>query len=253
VNLAVNARDAMQGSGRLVFDIKQATPRMLQHAYGKFSDHAAYAGIEVSDSGCGIRPEHLERVFEPFFTTKSGGKGSGLGLAMVFGFVRQSQGVIDIASSWGHGATFSLYFPVAQQALAKEQRPLNDAPLPGGAETVLLVDDDGPVRQVLAAHLSWLGYTVVQAADGKQALDELIKPGRRIELLLTDVMMPGMSGYELTARALQLQPSLRFLYSTGYQGQQQGLASPDSRAPVLQKPYRREALARSVRQVLDQK
>lgn len=253
VNLAVNARDAMCGSGRLVFQIKQVQGSELANAYGKFSDLPLYAGIEVSDTGTGIRPEHIDRVFEPFFTTKSGGKGSGLGLAMVFGFVRQSQGVIDVTSSWSHGSTFALYFPVAQgHQLPAPDSGAQNTQLPRGTETVLLVDDDGPVRQVLAAHLSWLGYSVIQASAGDQALAELASQEKKVDLLLTDIMMPGMTGYELARKASALQPSLRVLYSTGYQGPQQ--ADIDTkRTPVLQKPYKREVLARSVRQVLDQK
>lgn len=254
VNLAVNARDAMHGAGRLVFELRQADDAVLQNAYGNFAEHTAYAGIVVSDTGCGIRPENIDRVFEPFFTTKSQGKGSGLGLAMVFGFVRQSKGLIDVASSWGHGARFSLYFPLAAKAALAVPQSTPDKHLPAGNETVLLVDDDSSVRQVLAAHLSGLGYTVLQAASGDQALNELGRPGQHIHLLLTDVIMPGMTGYELAEKALALQPMLRVLYSTGYQGAVQGgtqSAMQIASGPLLQKPYRRETLARSVRQALD--
>jgi signal transduction histidine kinase/CheY-like chemotaxis protein len=255
VNLAVNARDAMQGNGRLQFQVNQVSGASLATAYGRFSTHPYYAGIVVSDSGCGIRPEHIDRVFEPFFTTKQGGRGSGLGLAMIFGFVRQSQGIIDVQSSWGHGATFSLYFPLADH----DAQPLvanaaASSKIPRGNETVLLVDDDDSVRQVLTAHLSSLGYTVLQAGNGPDALRVLEKPGQCIDLLLTDVMMPGMTGHELAQMARQIKPLLPVLYSTGYQGPLANAPGhPDDGTPVLQKPYRRETLAQSVRQALDQR
>jgi PAS domain S-box-containing protein len=258
VNLAVNARDAMQGNGRLEFLVSQVSGESLANAYGRFSAHANYAGIVVSDTGCGIRPDHIDRVFEPFFTTKQGGRGSGLGLAMIFGFVRQSQGIIDVQSSWGHGATFSLFFPLADaDAQPAAALPATQArSIPRGNETVLLVDDDDSVRQVLTAHLSSLGYTVLQASNGPDALRALQNPGQSIHLLLTDIMMPGMTGHQLARLAREIKPSLPVLYSTGYQGPASNAPEPvavDDDMPVLQKPYRRETLAQSVRHALDQR
>lgn len=258
VNLAVNARDAMQGRGSLIFELGMADPYLLENAYGRFAGATSQcAGIIVSDTGCGIRPEHLDRVFEPFFTTKQAGRGSGLGLAMVFGFVRQSHGLIDVASSWGHGARFSLFFPTVSQPQEQQHFPVGGQTAHGGSETVLLVDDDEAVRQVLAAQLVALGYTVVESPSGDDALQRLAHSECSVDLLLTDVMMPGMTGYELARKAVALRPTLRVLYSSGYQGHgttPEALVMPaEVTAPLLQKPYRRETLAASLRDALGQR
>ena len=214
--------------------------------------------LAVSDTGAGIAPEHLQRVFEPFFTTKEKGKGTGLGLAMVYGFCKQSGGHVTVYSEPGDGTTVRLYLP---RAAARPGEPAPSDPrstevgtrVVGGHETILVVEDDAAVRQYACTQLKASGYRVLEAADGPSALALL---GQRddVELLFTDVVMPGgMNGRALADAARRLRPGLRVLYTSGYtENAIVHHGRLDADALLLSKPYRRQALDRAVRTALAQ-
>ncbi len=250
LNLALNARDAMPDGGRLTIETANAS---LDSDYAEHEVDLVpgqYVLVAVSDTGTGIAPEHLTRVFDPFFTTKPRGRGTGLGLSMVYGFAKQSGGHVKIYSELGSGTTVRMYLPRA--ATVHEEAP---APVPhpvaGGGETVLLVEDDALVRRFAEETLTSLGYRVIGASNGPAALSVLAnRPD--IDLLFTDVVMPGgMSGRQLAEAALELRPGLRVLYTSGYTENaiiHHGRLDPGLR--LLSKPYKRADLARALRDVL---
>lgn len=253
VNLAINARDAMPEGGLLT--IRTENVRLDQEAAAHLLDAEPgdYVMLAVSDTGQGMKPEVLARVFEPFFTTKEQGRGTGLGLPMVYGFVQQSGGHVDIDSSPGHGTTVKLYLP---RATGRATASGEDAAAPdvaGGHETILLVEDNGNVRTMATLQLRKLGYHVLEAANAADAL-ALIEKGVKIDLLFTDIVMPGgMSGYQLAERVRQIRPDLRILFTTGYDSPAAN-RPPDARpgGDLLHKPYRRHELAHAIRRALDQ-
>ncbi len=208
-----------------------------------------YIMIAVSDTGTGM-PAHIrEKVFEPFFTTKEVGKGSGLGLSMVYGFVTQSGGHIRIDSEEGRGTTIRLYLPPAE---GEAEKAVGRAePATGGSETILVVEDDALVRNFVTAQLIGLGYHAVAAADGPAALDKL-KNGERFDLLFTDVVMPGgMSGRQLADAAEKIRPGMKVLYTSGYTDDTiMHHGRLDAGVLLLQKPYRKSQLAQMVRRAL---
>jgi PAS domain S-box-containing protein len=256
LNVAVNARDAMPGGGRLTVETENA---VLDQAYAKRHAEVApgsYAMVAVSDTGTGMPPDVFERAFEPFFTTKEVGRGTGLGLSMVYGFVKQSGGHIKIYSEPGRGTTVKLYFPRARvERTGAERRLLSgiepEGALPRGRETVLVVEDQEDVRDFVTHALEELGYRVLTAADGRRALESLERhPG--IALLFTDIVMPGgMGGRELAAVARQRRPGLKVLFTSGYT--KNGVVRGDggSDLDLLSKPYDVGLLAARVRQALD--
>jgi PAS domain S-box-containing protein len=252
LNLCLNARDAMPSGGRLVIETANVT---LDEAYARHETEVApgeYVMIAVTDSGCGMTPEVAARAVEPFFTTKEVGQGSGLGLSMVFGFIKQSGGHLKIYSEPGHGTTVKLYLPRASGAAADGGRQAEAEPQPGRSERLLVVEDDPMVRDHVAAQLRDLGYQVVVAANAAEALGVLGGPGG-IELLFTDVVMPGaLQGPALAEAARRLRPGLRVLFTSGYT--QNGIIHHgrlDAGVLLLNKPYRRRDLAEKVRLALD--
>lgn len=252
LNLVLNARDAMPQGGRLVIETANVWLDGTYAAQNRDVVAGQYAMVAVSDTGTGMAPETMARAFEPFFTTKEPGKGSGLGLSMVFGFVRQSGGHIRILSEPGQGTSIRLYFPRAVGvALPEPERPGLDAAV-GGHEHILVVEDDDPVRESLAAMLRGLGYRVSVAASGPAALALLPHLGP-VDLLLTDVVMPGgMSGRDLADAVRLTRPDIRVLYSSGYSANeilQDGHSDPG--VELLSKPYRRRELAARLRKLLD--
>jgi nitrogen-specific signal transduction histidine kinase len=253
LNLAINARDAMPGGGKLT--IETANTHLDEDYAALNADVKAgdYVMVAVSDSGTGMAPEVLERAFEPFFTTKEVGKGSGLGLSMVYGFVKQSGGHVKAYSETGHGTTIKIYLPRADGAASTSQarEPLREA-LPRGHELILAVEDDAAVRTQVELQLRNLGYRVVAAPDGRTAL-EALQAHPDVGLLFTDVIMPGgMNGRDLAAQAARLRPGLKVLFTSGYAENaivHQGRLDPG--VHLLNKPYRRQDLAKKVRQALD--
>ncbi len=259
INLAVNARDAMPDGGRLT--IETANAYLDEDYVAQFGDVAPgqYVLLSVSDTGTGIAPDVLQRVFEPFFTTKGVGKGSGLGLAMVHGFVKQSGGHIRVYSEEGHGTAVKIYLPRLSQVRGsrrQRRRPWHElAALETRArpqETILLVEDNDGVRAYTKSALEELGYRVLEAADAAQAL-HVLEGAPRIDLLFTDVVLPGgISGRELADRIVQKQPELPVLFTTGYTRNaifHHGRLDPN--VNLLSKPYTQQDLARKIRQLLD--
>jgi PAS domain S-box-containing protein len=250
LNLAINARDAMQADGTLTV---RATNRVLDAAFcrGKPELSAGeYVVFSVTDTGAGMSPEILQRVFEPFFTTKPDGHGTGLGLSMVFGFVRQSGGHTLIDSEVGRGTTVSLFFPRSCEAETSETVDETTAPN-GGGETVLIVEDDADVRLTAVEMLAQLGYKVLTASSGDAAI-EFIDSDVPIDLLFTDVVMPGkVKSVELAQRAAARTPAVPTLFTSGYTRDEiVHHGKLDAGITLLSKPYRRDDLARKVRGVL---
>ncbi len=252
LNLAINARDAMNGEGELVIEARNATVDELAVGHGDASP-GDYVLLAVRDSGCGMAPQIVERVFEPFFTTKPEGRGTGLGLSMVYGFVKQTGGHITIDSTPGAGTTICIYLPRAD-GFEESVAPTTITAIAGGDETILVAEDDEVVRETVVATLEDLGYRVLQAGDAAAAL-EIVHSGVPIDLLFTDVMMPGgMKGAELAHLARQQMPGLAVLFTSGYA--QDSIVHDgrlDAGVQLLSKPYAREALARKLREVLAQR
>jgi len=250
LNLGINARDAMQGGGRLTIEAGNA---MLDAEYARLHGEVQpgqYVMVAVTDTGTGIPTELLERVFEPFFSTKPEGKGTGLGLSMVYGFVKQSGGHVKIYSEPGQGTTVRIYLPRVFQA---EDTLADDGatPVRGGTETVLVVEDDDAVRETAVGLLTDLGYRVLKAREAMGAWS-VIDSGARIDLLFTDVVMPGpLRSPELARRAKERLPDLAILFTSGYT--ENAIVHGgrlDRGVELLSKPYTREALARKIRHVL---
>ena len=244
LNLALNARDAMPAGGTL--SIVTANARLDSGDARTDLPAGDYVALTVTDTGTGMTPAVLERAVEPFFTTKPPGAGSGLGLSMIYGFARQSGGALVLESTLGAGTTVRLLLPRSSPGVPAAAPSLPDpTDLPGGPETVLLVDDNQAVRAVAARQLATLGYAVREADSGPAAL-ELLRSGVRVDLLFTDIVMPGgMSGTALAQAARLLQPSIKVLFTTGFAGG----AEPEP-VPLLRKPYRRQVLAEQIRAIL---
>ena len=253
LNLAVNARDAMPGGGRLV--IETANARLDEAYVANHAEVAAghYVVLAVTDTGTGMPRELIDKVFEPFFTTKEVGKGTGLGLSMVYGFVKQSGGHVKVYSEEGHGTTVNIYLPrLLGEGVVAEEAANTGWETSLHAETILVAEDDDDVRAYTAECLRDLGYKVLEAHDGPAALRLLQRQGQAVDLLFTDVVMPGMSGRELADTARQHQPGLKLLYTSGYTRNAIVHAGRlDHGVEMIAKPFTYQALAQKVRDVLD--
>jgi PAS domain S-box-containing protein len=258
VNLAVNARDAMPDGGELIVETANVdvdAESVALHA-GPAPVPGSYVRLTVTDTGTGMSAETRDRAFEPFFTTKERGKGSGLGLATVYGVVTDSAGHIGVYSEPGLGTTFRVYLPAADAdadavAVAVERR---DPPARGTAPaggTVLVTEDEDAVREMAARILRRGGYEVLMAAGGDEALAVLADPDRRVDLLLTDVVMPGMSGKELAERAATVRPALPTLFMSGYSQEFVGHRILDPGVWLVEKPFTADALLVRVSEVLE--
>ena len=251
LNLAINARDAMPTGGRLTIAVENAE---IDVDYARLNPEVRtgrYVVVSVTDTGTGMSEEVQRRAFEPFFTTKEVGAGTGLGLSMVYGFAKQSNGHLQLYSEPGHGTTVRIYLPRGQDPTAgAEREPLNEY-IPAGGETVLVVEDEPRVRRLTVTRLRDLGYTVLEAANGPEAL-ELVQQHPEIDLVFTDVVMPGgMTGADVAREIQAKQPDVKILFTSGY-------AEPDivrkgiaKGAFWLKKPYTAADLARTLRSILD--
>ncbi|REJ73076.1 MAG: response regulator [Acidobacteria bacterium] len=254
MNLVVNARDAMAGGGELAVECSNhELGEAAALARGDSARPGRYVRLRVTDTGKGMTPEAMERAFEPFFTTKAEGEGTGLGLSTVYGIVQQAGGFVDLQSELGVGTAVDVYLPAValQEGTVHDRLPVSDSP--GGSETILLVEDAASVRSMVAHALRRHGYTVVEAADGAEALALFDgAPGVEPDLLLTDVVMPEMSGSELAARVLERRPATRVLYLSGHTEDAVVLRGVDrGEVVLLQKPLTLSRLVQQVRQVLD--
>ena len=253
VNLAINARDAMPDGGKLTVE---AANVFADEQYTRASPELApgqYVAICISDTGAGMSPDIVAHAFEPFFTTKEAGQGTGLGLSQVYGFVKQSGGHIKIYSEVNQGTTVKLYFPrLVGEAVEPEPEDDELAAEGESGETILLVEDDSSLRTYLAELLRGLNYKVIVTTNAQGALTVLLQDEKRVDLLLTDIVMPGLNGRELGKRAQALRPGLHVLYMTGYSRNavvHQGRL--DEGVDLLQKPVGQAQLATRIRAMLD--
>jgi nitrogen-specific signal transduction histidine kinase/CheY-like chemotaxis protein len=253
MNLALNARDAMPGGGRLRIETSNATldsTYMKQHGVGD-TEPGDYVMVAVRDTGIGMDRETQARIFEPFFTTKESGRGTGLGLAMVYGIVKQSGGYVWVYSEPGQGTTFKIYLPRSEDAVRAIQRDTIRIEDLRGTERVLLVEDEDPVREVSARLLKRAGYTVVDSKDGQRALDEFDRHHAAFDIVITDMAMPGMGGRELAQRLRSRSPDIPIVFMSGYTDDEELRSSlVDSRALFIEKPFTPELLLSKVREAL---
>ena len=252
VNLAVNARDAMPHGGKIVVQTQAVSPEDIDRLNLPMHSARGFVLLAVTDSGLGIQAEHLPRIFDPFFTTKPEGKGTGLGLAMVNNIIRQSRGFIRVDSEINRGTRFRIWLPVASQSKADSHYfPSSEPEFVPAAGTLLVVEDDDAVRAATAEFLSTIGYRVLSAANGEEALHAIENHSGKIELMITDVVMPVMNGTKLASLASSKQPEIKVLFVSGY------AASPllrkgvkDLTAHFIGKPYSLQSLAAKIQDTL---
>jgi len=251
MNLAVNARDAMPQGGKITIETANVE---IDESYARqhlSTKPGPYVMLTVSDTGIGMDKETQSRIFEPFFSTKEAGKGTGLGLSTVFGIVEQSDGAISVYSEPGHGTTFKIHFPRCTEAPVHIQ-PEKTMSLRGGSETILLVEDAGPLRELTRRLLEDCGYTVLDSGDPSEAIRIAEQHKGPLPLMITDVVMPGLSGPVLAERLAAVRPETRVLYTSGYADEavvQHSVLGPE--CAFLEKPFTRDTLVRKVRELLD--
>jgi CheY-like chemotaxis protein len=252
MNLAVNARDAMPNGGRFSITTSLETIRRAPTPMDPERRDGDYVCLTISDTGIGMDTQVLSRIFEPFFTTKPVGKGTGLGLSTVFGIVRQHQGWLEVESKPNQGTTFRICFPASRQA-AQKMELVVDTALRSGRETILVAEDEDALREMVVQVLKIQGYTVLEAASGRHALEVWEQANRPVDLLLTDMVMPGgIMGSDLAERLSRQCPHLKVIYTSGYSP---GMAGKDASLlearNFLPKPYSIGKLAQFVRECLD--
>jgi two-component system cell cycle sensor histidine kinase/response regulator CckA len=249
MNLVINARDAMPDGGEIILKTLIANADETVPPLSGPAEQCVV--LTVADSGCGIDPATISRIFEPFFTTKEQGKGTGLGLATLFGIIQQSDGNIVVDSELGKGTTFRVALPYIENADPGEREAVPHA-VTGGRETILLVEDENGVRNSTAEYLASCGYDLLKARLGSEAIDIASQHETPIHLLITDIVMPKMSGRELSRKLVRLQPDMKVIFMSGYY--EKPVASDEFTAQptmVLRKPFRLTALGQRIRQVLD--
>ena len=254
LNLTVNARDAMPKGGQIIIETSAVEFDEVSAAQTAKARPGLFVCLSVSDTGCGIPPEILPRIFEPFFTTKEVGKGTGLGLATVFGIVQQHKGWINVYSEAGQGTTFRIYLPRQIKTSDTELIQLSQTPVRGGTESILLVEDEALLRASVRTALTRLGYHVLQATNGNEAMEVWNQHRDEIHLLLTDMVMPGgMTGKELAQKLLQRNPKLKVIYASGYSSEIAGEhILLETGVNFLTKPFQARTLAQTIRNRLDQ-
>ena len=251
LNLAVNARDAMPKGGRLSIQARNVELDEMDKNKHAPVIPGRYVLLAVEDTGCGMDQDTQARIFDPFFTTKELGKGTGLGLATVYGIVKQSRGYIWVYSEVGQGTVFKVYLPRADRAIHPRKPKEEEITALQGSETILLAEDSESVREMAREYLESIGYVVLDANSGTQALQRAKDFEGRIDVLLTDVVMPEMGGPELADRIISLRPEVKVIFTSGYTGDAIAGHTPLDRAVTfIQKPYRPKALARKIREVL---
>jgi CheY-like chemotaxis protein len=252
VNLCVNARDAIGDTGRITIETASVTFDQVDCARHPEVAPGGYVRLSVRDTGCGMDDDTLAHLFEPFFTTKELGKGTGLGLATVYGIVRQNGGCIEVDSRPDRGAVFRIYLPGHDGSVLPEAAEGAALPVAGSSETILLVEDEPLILEMVTAMLAPLGYTVLAAATPAAALRLAREHAGTIDLLLTDVVMPEMNGRELAARLAEIRPGLRRLFMSGYTADviaSRGVL--EEGVEFVQKPFTRKRLVARIRAVLD--
>jgi two-component system cell cycle sensor histidine kinase/response regulator CckA len=251
-NLCVNARDAMPNGGRITVFTANVTVDDLRAKDARSMNAGDYVMVAVADTGTGMTEEVKAHLFEPFFTTKPPGKGTGLGLATSFGIVKENSGHIELESEVGKGTTFKIYFPQVWEAVASTASEKDGTRVRGGAETVLVVEDEAIVRELAATDLRERGYAVMEAGDGEEGLRIASRHQGKIDLVLTDIVMPVMGGKEMADALHRSHPDMKFLFTSGYSEEvigNHGLIKQN--IEFLQKPYMTATLGRRVREVLD--
>jgi CheY-like chemotaxis protein len=250
MNLAVNSRDAMPSGGKLVIETANVE---LDDTYGRQHLGARpgpHVMLAISDTGTGMDSETLSHIFEPFFTTKETGKGTGLGLSMVYGIVKQSNGYIMPYSEPGRGTTFKIYFPRTEEIVSPIQK--TEEEIPRGTETILVVEDEPALRELTCVLLEDAGYTVLESSGPEDAMETAKDAQSRIDLLLTDVVMPRLDGRELANQMVSLRPDLKVLYMSGYTDDvivHRGVLKQGT--VLVQKPFTKRTLLQKVRETLD--
>jgi len=254
LNLALNARDAMPRGGTLTFETENVTVTRGSSLSSLGLQVGPHVVLRVEDTGVGIDPAIRGQIFEPFVTTKAPAEGTGLGLSTVYGIVQQSNGQIRVDSEPGRGACFEIFLPAVKEAVVETPDSEPETESPRGTETILLVEDEAAVRSLLRRFLDSQGYRVVEAADGEMALAEAESREGEVDLLLTDLVMPGMGGFELARRMEKRWPALKILYMSGYSEDAVGMIDNEplmSSTNFLQKPFSTDLLARRIRSVFD--
>lgn len=252
LNLCVNARDAMPSGGTLTITCSAVQGEPLQKQFIKATHHQ-YVVIEVADTGTGMDEETRKRIFEPFFTTKEKGKGTGLGLAVVFGIVENHEGFIDVSSELGKGTTFSIYFPVkAAETQKEEPKKESAASSLRGTETLLVIEDEALLKELLTAMLTAKGYTVFSAANGEEGVELYAQHGQDIDLVISDFGLPKFDGFEVLKRLQKINPNVKFVLATGFiEPEQRSSILQQGARDIIQKPYTPESVMKAIRGVFD--
>jgi CheY-like chemotaxis protein len=251
MNLAVNSRDAMPTGGKLLIGTRNCDLDQSYTASHPLMKPGSYVLLDVTDTGTGMDEETQAHIFEPFFTTKEKGKGTGLGLATVYGIVKQSGGFIWVYSELGKGTSFKIYLPRVNEAEVHIGIPKPTAEIPAGTETVLLTEDEQDVREIAREFLESGGYKVIEAKNGKEAISIAAEHRGKIDLLVTDMVMPGMTGQELAVQLQQEHPRVSVVFMSGYsEHAATEMANADPSVRLLTKPFSRGAILRTVREIL---
>ena len=251
MNLCINARDAMPGGGSLTIATQMTQFEPGVEEYRSYFRPGRYVQLTVADTGIGMDAATLEHIFEPFFTTKEVGKGTGLGLATVYGIVKQHNGIIDVESEPGRGTRFHVYLPVGTGVVAvREKKAFTETSR--GTETILVAEDNEDLRQAAREMIESFGYRVLLARDGEEAVRLFKENSNAVDLVLLDVVMPKLNGPGALAQISAMKPGIPALFTTGYASEADSLAAvSQNRASVLQKPYGAIALGQSIRALLD--